>query len=308
MSIRDDFFTALNKGAKWDVGVSIARTNPLPLDANSVFKSYADLETYCAGVLAYVGQPVAVVGETETTLYVLDQNKVPQPVGKATEGDQKTIDLSEEGILGLHDYGKVFYKYIPAVGEEGKEGYVAAHYEKTNVSEENPWKAGLIPQVVAETVEGVTTYAIGWYEPNPTTIEGINNQVSALQSTVASLSSTSVSHSERLTTAESDIDALEAKLNGISGIFNLVASVSADNFANMNASDYDTGDVVLVDGVKEYVCVEVDGVKRWEVLGDPSGVTALEGRVGSLESWKNGATSSISNISFINTNTLNSRI
>ena len=86
MSIRDDFFTALSKGAKWDVGVSIARTNPLPLDANSVFKSFADLETYCGGVLAYVGQPVAVVGENETTLYVLDQNKVPQPVGTATDG------------------------------------------------------------------------------------------------------------------------------------------------------------------------------------------------------------------------------
>ena len=171
----EKFFEALQSGAKWDVGVSIARTNPLPLDANSVFASESALTTYCEGVLAYVGQPVAVVTEEGATLYVLDQNKVPQPVGKATEGDEKTIDLSDEGILGLHDYGKVFYKYIAAVGEEGQEGFVAAHYEKTAVNEQNPWKAGLIPQVVAETVEGVTTYVIGWYEPNPTTIEGVND-------------------------------------------------------------------------------------------------------------------------------------
>ena len=32
---RDEFFNKLEAGAKWDVGVAIARTNPLPLDANS---------------------------------------------------------------------------------------------------------------------------------------------------------------------------------------------------------------------------------------------------------------------------------
>lgn len=248
MSIRDDFFTALSKGAKWDVGVSIARTNPLPLDANSVFKSFADLETYCGGVLAYVGQPVAVVGENETTLYVLDQNKVPQPVGTATDGDGKTIELTEDGILRL-------------VGSaDAKKG--------------------------AQLVMG-DNGVISWVMPDTTTVEGLSTAISALDERVDAVEGTVGNHSDRIT-------AVEGKLAGVGGIFNFVGSKSQDEFANIKAEDYDVGDVFIVDGVKEYVCVEVEveGVKtkKWEVLGDPNGVTALEGRVETLESWK-GTTS-----------------
>ena len=67
---RTEFFEALNNGAKWNVGVSIARTNPLPLDANSVFQSVADLETYIrTNPLAYPGQLVSVIGETDLSAY-----------------------------------------------------------------------------------------------------------------------------------------------------------------------------------------------------------------------------------------------
>lgn len=247
MSIRDDFFTALSKGAKWDVGVSIARTNPLPLDANSVFKSFADLETYCGGVLAYVGQPVAVVGENETTLYVLDQNKVPQPVGTATDGDGKTIELTEDGILRL-------------------------------VGSANAQKG-------AQLVMG-DNGVISWVMPDTTTVEGLNTAVAALDKRVDAVEETVGDHSDRIT-------AVEGKLADVGGIFNLVGSKSQDEFANIKAEDYDVGDVFIVDGVKEYVCVEVDGVKKWEVLGDPSGVTALEGRVETLEGWKDTTSTTI---------------
>lgn len=251
MSIRDDFFTALSKGAKWDVGVSIARTNPLPLDANSVFKSFADLETYCGGVLAYVGQPVAVVGENETTLYVLDQNKVPQPVGTATDGDGKTIELTEDGILRL-------------VGSaDAKKG--------------------------AQLVMG-DNGVISWVMPDTTTVEGLSTAISALDERVDAVEGTVGNHSDRIT-------AVEGKLAGVGGIFNFVGSKSQDEFANIKAEDYDVGDVFIVDGVKEYVCieVEVEGVKtkKWEVLGDPSGVTALEGRVETLEGWKDTTSTTI---------------
>lgn len=67
---RNEFFTALANGAKWNVGVSIARTNPLPLDANSVFESAEALETYIkTNPLAYPGQLVSVIGETELSAY-----------------------------------------------------------------------------------------------------------------------------------------------------------------------------------------------------------------------------------------------
>ena len=183
MSIRDDFFAAKAKGSLWDVAVSIKRGNPLPLDADSIFESYAALETYAADVLAYPGQLVAVVEEDSTGIYYLDQNLAIQPVGVIPAGDNKSIDMGEGNIFALHDFGKAFYKYYPEEKNEQGEVTKEAYYSKVEVSEENPWKAGLEPKVTTEEGQLV----IGWYEPNPTTIEGVNDQVTAVQGTVADL-------------------------------------------------------------------------------------------------------------------------
>lgn len=69
---REEFFEKQAKGSLWDVAVSIKRGNPLPLDADSIFKSYADLEAYAADVLAYPGQLVSVVNADSTSIYYLD--------------------------------------------------------------------------------------------------------------------------------------------------------------------------------------------------------------------------------------------
>ena len=69
---REEFFDKLNNGAKWDVGVAINRTNPVPLDANSVFESLDALTTYATtNALAYPGQVVAVLGEDEIAAYLI---------------------------------------------------------------------------------------------------------------------------------------------------------------------------------------------------------------------------------------------
>ena len=69
---REEFFAALAGGARWDVGVSINRTNPLPLDANSVFETLTDAENYAkTNVLAYPGQVITVVDETSVAVYVI---------------------------------------------------------------------------------------------------------------------------------------------------------------------------------------------------------------------------------------------
>ena len=180
---REEFFNKQANASLWDVAVSIKRGNPLPLDADSIFESYAALESYAAGVLAYPGQIVAVVEENATGIYYLDQNLAIQPVGVIPAGDNKSIEMDENNVFALHDFGKAFYKYIPeeknGTGEVVKEAY----YEKVEVSEINPWKAGLEPKVTTEEGQLV----IGWYEPNPTTIEGVNDQVTAVQGTVTDL-------------------------------------------------------------------------------------------------------------------------
>ena len=69
---REEFFNKLNNGAKWDVGVAINRTNPVPLDANSVFESLDALTAYATtNALAYPGQVVSVLGESEIAAYLI---------------------------------------------------------------------------------------------------------------------------------------------------------------------------------------------------------------------------------------------
>lgn len=88
----NEFFTNLSGGARWDVGVSINRSNSLPLDANSVFSSLEAAQNYAAGnpaegtlANAYPGQVLAVVTEDETVIYYIDANMALQPVGNTKD-------------------------------------------------------------------------------------------------------------------------------------------------------------------------------------------------------------------------------
>ena len=166
--------------------MNIKRGNPWPLDASSVWYSYDEMKAYAedAKGVAYVGQILALVDENNIAeAYIISDDKgTLKPVGSGVVVDNKTIMIEEEAI-GLKDFGKRFYKYVPEVKND--EGTVTkeAGYELVEVSETNPWVAGLEPRVVSEDGQ----FVLGWFEPNPTTIEGVNNQVSALQTTVADL-------------------------------------------------------------------------------------------------------------------------
>lgn len=98
---REEFFNKKANASLWDVAVSIKRGNPLPLDRDSVFDSYAALQTYAADVLAYPGQVVAVVNEDSTGIYYLDQNLAIQPVGIIPTGDSKSIEVTADGVISL---------------------------------------------------------------------------------------------------------------------------------------------------------------------------------------------------------------
>lgn len=184
--IRDTFFANKAVAALWDVAVSMKRGNPLPLDASAVFESYAALEAYIADKesVAYPGQIIAVVNADSTGIYYLDQNLAINEVGKIPTADNKSIEIAD-GIITMHDYGTAYYKYVPEEkNEETGEVIKEAGYEKTAVVEgTTPWKAGLEPRVVSENGE----FVIGWFEPNPTTVEGVKDQVTAVQGTVNDL-------------------------------------------------------------------------------------------------------------------------
>lgn len=209
MSIRDDFFANKAVGALWDVAVSIKRGNPLPLDSNSVFASYEALETYVAGPLAYPGQIVAVVEENSTHIYYLNQELGIQAVGGIPAVDDKTIELNKD-VLSLYNFEKAFYKFIEETTDEATGEVVEAHYEKVEVSEVNPWKAGLEPKVVLDNGE----YVIGWFESKEDIVE-------ELQTTINELNSKT--------------EALEEAITGDSGLNQQIADIKQDVGTKANA-------------------------------------------------------------------------
>lgn len=104
MSVRNNFFTELAGASMWDVAVAINRGNALPLDRYSVFQSLEEVNAYInnpKGSIAYPGQILTVVGENATTVYYLDQDLAVKPVGVIPNGDNKSIEVTSEGVISL---------------------------------------------------------------------------------------------------------------------------------------------------------------------------------------------------------------
>lgn len=174
LTIRDKFFDDLAKGARWDVGVSIARGNPLPLDAYSVFESFEDLETYVAGVLAYPGQVVAVVNENSADIYYLDHELEIKPVGIIPVGDESTIVVAGDGTISL----------------AGVEGLTFTETNDEGATVDVFYQALL-------TKDGLT-----WVKPDNTTVEGLQASLKGLQESVGALSGKIDGEISRATKAE----------------------------------------------------------------------------------------------------------
>lgn len=177
-------------GTYMGLPMNIQRGNPVPLDFDAVWYSYDAMAEYARGegergAVAYVGQILSLVDETDnsaTAYIILNTAGDLLEVGSATLGDDKTITL-DSGVLGLKDFGSKYYAYVEESTNEETGETIAAHYVEQEVDAEHPWKAGLEPKVVSEDGQ----FVLGWYEPNPTTIEGVNAQVTGIQTTVNDL-------------------------------------------------------------------------------------------------------------------------
>lgn len=148
---RDEFFENKAKGALWDVGVSIKRGNPLPLDADSVFDSYSAAEAYVSGVLAYPGQILAVVEAAKTTIYYISEAGKLVEVGAAVKVDNKSIILDASGLLTLKGLEEAQTGAYPSKKADG-------------------------------TIE--------WVKPDTTTVEGLTQAVEALDGRVETVETT----------------------------------------------------------------------------------------------------------------------
>lgn len=131
--------------------------------------------------------------------------------------DGKTVIISEENNISLKDFGLRYYafRYKDNVLESGDYSYpdnmpsgVANSFIRINdrwykytnrwieydgVVHETDyhelvdgWKSGLEPKSIGDPISG---YSIAWYEPSSTTVEGLRDIVSSLQTSVFALTS-----------------------------------------------------------------------------------------------------------------------
>lgn len=207
---------SLNFG-KMDFAVSFNPLTAFPLDARSYFESYdaavkaaeGAVEAGSADGTLYFGQILTVVENGVASQYQIQPDKSLSPIGGAVEADDVTIVSDENDVIGLKDFGKRYYAYIPEVKDETSgEVTTPASYKLTEVDEDHPWLAGLEPRVVSED----NVMVIGWYEPNPTTIEGINNQVTGIQGTVEDLQGVTSDLQDDVSKVEESVTELENKI------------------------------------------------------------------------------------------------
>ena len=117
---------------------------------------------------------------------------------QATNGDEQSIHLSEDGILTLVNW---------------EQKYFAWNAENKSYEETAGWKVGLEPKVGPDGL-------LNWYEPNPSTLDGV-------ESSIATLTTTTETHTKEIAALQ-EVAANHLELSG--GAL--------------------TGDLVLADGYK----------------------------------------------------------
>lgn len=201
------------------LGVNLSRQKYGPLDVSNVFYSLTDFKWYLSfsstnptgadnrythteavpdtfKAYPYEGQVVAVVDNGELSVYVLGAEKETadpdtgcyfdyKEVGAAPQGDGSSIEVVDKQIK-IRGFGDGYWKYYP--GTEGGAG----HYEYV----EGEWISGLQPQVRL-TSDG-QSYEIAWYEPNPTTVEGLESRLTAAEGDIEVLKEVTAEHTEAL--------------------------------------------------------------------------------------------------------------
>ena len=135
----EQIMALVNAGNKMGLSNTITRDNGIPLDLSSVYGSYNEAVIYAATkAIAYHGQPIAVITETDATMYVItptSQGKVTigeteydvylKQVGAKTLGDEKSIVLSENGILSLAGFSAAAGATLPQKQADGTIKWVA---------------------------------------------------------------------------------------------------------------------------------------------------------------------------------------
>ena len=277
---RQEFFEMKAAGALWDVGVSINRTNPLPLDKNAVFASYDEALTYARGVLSYPGQFIAVVAEDgSVTGYIITvaggAGATMQKLAAQTSTGDVVADLaalttrvgnletSVDGIkteIGAKAVGETastgIYKYVDdKVAAATPEGYAGVKADVTKLVGADKGEDGrankTVREIASEEVAKIVNGAPEAYD----TLKEVSEWIST--------------HGTDAATMNTQINANKAAIEKLNGTAETVGSVTN----TVNAA---------IDGA-----LKVDGKDKYALATD---LTTANGKITALETKTAGLT------------------
>lgn len=260
------------------LGVNLNRQKYGPLDISNVFNSQGDLDYYLSKgtnienvseywyksatekvvPYPYAGQVVALVENGNVNVYVLEEKEdgtfKTAEIGGTVLVDESSIEQADDGQIKIKNFNKQYYKYIAA------EGDVAAHYTLVD-----GFKEGLEPKV---RMVSAGNYEIAWYEPNPTTVEGLSSQITSLSQSVGTLAGqvggiqTTIDEHDR--TIDDIIDDVNTHSTDISGLKGLTNAHQAKLATIDENADVNVIESVEVAGV----ALDVDADKKASISKD----------------------------------------
>lgn len=277
---RQEFFEMKAAGALWDVGVSINRTNPLPLDKNAVFESYDAALAYAKGVLSYPGQFIAVVAEDgSVTGYIItvaggDGATLQKLAAQTSTGDVVadlatlttrvgTLETTVGGIkteIGAKAAGETaatgIYKYVDdKVAAATPEGYAGVKADVTKLVGTDKGEDGrankTVREIASEEVAKIVNGAPEAYD----TLKEVSDWIST--------------HGTDAAAMNTQINANKAAIEKLNGTAETVGSVTN----TVNAA---------IDGA-----LKVDGKEKYALATD---LTTANGKITALETKTAGLT------------------
>ena len=273
---RDELFELLETSAKWDIGVAINRTNPVPLDLKAVFEDYDGLIQYAqTDPVAYPGQVVAVVGTSEIAAYIITATGESGAAEKLASVDPSEdldalVTQLQGQVAGILDGTTP----VPKATADANGNNIADTYATKATatagadglmsSEDKTKLDGIATGAQANVIEGVAVKATAGGEFTPVAIQGKIAQVdlSGIDTNITNLTG-------RMTTAEGEIDTLQTQIQGLTGAMHFVGVSTTDPTEEGGPTivdhegEYASGDVCFYGGL-EYI---YDGT-NWREFGN----------------------------------------
>lgn len=301
---KDKLFEKLG-GSFWNAGVTFERTNPVPLEKYSIFKTLTDAESYAStNPVAYPGQVVAVIGDTSSTLYYIDNDASLKEIAQGSSVEDALAKLSGT-YTATSD--KIVSKIVQTDGKISVEFQDLSTGVNAIVDPKFTTLSNNLTSVSSTLDTKINTVSSNLTSVSSTLDTKIDDQIESLSNSVDAIVDTtglSAATATNPVVTKQDIADLAGAMHFV-GAATLSGSETAEDCLKRTFPNAKSGDVaIIVSTSKEYVYVSGTGVTAgWIELGDEK-LYATKSEVSTAISTVNKSIETVSS----NVNTLSTEV